>query len=145
MEYLNKLKKWILRKKCYKRTNHQTDAQTDWAKFDPSHFELSSADRTLSINQGGSKKPQKNQQLACFHSPTNPQSQCSPAFYLSNQNYLIHFWDTANFMILWPEWPRPFLTKPTLNLLKNLLASLNIHQYLKNQFIRSLHFWDSPI
>ena len=138
MEYLNKLKKVL-------QTNKPPNRCTDWAKFDPSHFELSSADRTLSINQGSKKNRKKINNLPAFTPPTNPQSQCSPAFHLSNQNYLIHFWDTANFMILWPEWPRPFLTTPALNLLKNLLASLNMHQYLKNQFIQFLQFWDSQL
>ena len=25
----------------------------------------------------------------------------------------IHSWDTANFRVLWPDWPHPFLTTPT--------------------------------
>ena len=45
----------------------------------------------------------------------------------------IHSWDTANFRVLWPDWPHPFLTMPTQKKIDQLLIYVNFYQHAKNQ------------
>ena len=56
---------------------------------------------------------------------------------------LIHSWDTADFRVSWTKRPWSFLTTPTQKSLDQLLASLYLFQRAKNQFIPSVHFWDT--
>ena len=46
----------------------------------------------------------------------------------------VHFWDTVSFKVSWPDWPHPFMTMPTQKKFDQLLISLNLYQYAKNQF-----------
>ena len=41
------------------------------------------------------------------------------------------------------KWPRPVLTTFTQKSFKLLLVFLNLHQHAKNQFIPSIHSWDT--
>ena len=56
---------------------------------------------------------------------------------------LIHSCDTADFRVSWTKRPWSFLTTPTQKSLDQLLASLYFFQRAKNQFIPSVHFWDT--
>ena len=55
----------------------------------------------------------------------------------------IHSWDTANFRVLWPDWPHPFLTMPTQKISDQLLICVNLYQHVKNRFIPYVHSSDS--
>ena len=55
---------------------------------------------------------------------------------------LILFWDTANLSVLRPEWPHPFLTKPTTMFFVQLLISVTLHQNAKNQVFSSFYSTD---
>ena len=93
---------WIPRKKCHKRTDRWT-RRLSWIL------------RTLSINQGSRKLTKINKPA---FTPPIIHNLCD-AFYLFNQNVLIiHSWDTVNFIIYWLPWTHPFLTIPTLKMLK---------------------------
>ena len=50
---------------------------------------------------------------------------------------------SADFRVSWTKWPHPFLTRPTQKLLKQLFTFLNLHHHAKNQFIPSIHSWDT--
>ena len=57
-------------------------------------------------------------------------------FYQHTKNQLSPLnpsWGTTNFSVLRPEWPHPFLTTPTSIFFHQLLISMNLHQYPKNQ------------
>ena len=54
-----------------------------------------------------------------------------------------HSYNTADFRVLWTTWPHPFLTTPTIKLLRQLLALLNLLQHAENQFIPSIHSWNA--
>ena len=47
----------------------------------------------------------------------------------------IHSWDTANFRVLWPDWPHPFLAMPIQKFFDQLLIYVNLYQHAKNQAI----------
>ena len=47
------------------------------------------------------------------------------------------FLSTANFSILRPEWPHSFLTTPMPIFFNQLLISMNLHEYAKNQAFSS--------
>ena len=51
--------------------------------------------------------------------------------------------ETANFRVLWPHWPHPFLTMPTQKIFDQLLIFVNLYQHAKNQFIPSVHSSDT--
>ena len=71
------------KEKCYKRADKQMHREA--------------------ALQGPENQEKKNNKLA-FTPSTSPQSHCSHAFYLSNQNsFVTHSWDTANFTISWGE------------------------------------------
>ena len=55
----------------------------------------------------------------------------------------VHFWDTVNFRVLWPDWPHPFLTIPTQKSFDQLLIFMNLYQHAKNQFIPFVHSSDT--
>ena len=38
----------------------------------------------------------------------------------------IHSWDTANFRVLWPDWPHPFLAAPIQNFFDQILICICI-------------------
>ena len=68
------------------------------------------------------------------------------------KNHWINFWlswicssmlETANFRVLWPDWPYPFLTTPTQQIFDQLLIFVNLYQHAKNQFIPYLHSSDT--
>ena len=61
------------------QTKKQTDEQADGAEFIG----------PLPYTRGPENRKKKKKNFP-FSLPINPQSQCSLAFYLSNQNYLIH-------------------------------------------------------
>ena len=42
-------------------------------------------------------------------------------------SFNVHFWDTVNFKVPWPDWPRPFLTMPTQ---KKLSSTFNICEFV---------------
>ena len=48
-----------------------------------------------------------------------------------------------DFRVLWTKRSWSFLTTPAQKSLSQLLASINLYQHGKNQFIRSVHFWDT--
>ena len=50
--------------------------------------------------------------------------------------------DTASFCVLKPELPHPFLTIPTPIFFNQLLVSINLYQYAKNQAFSSCCFRD---
>ena len=72
---------------------------------------------------------------------------------LSNQKLLHHsqhaknqlksYTHPANFRVSWSKWLNPFLTTPTQKSVKSLLSFLNLQQQTKNQFILSIHSWDT--
>ena len=47
----------------------------------------------------------------------------------------VNFWDKVNFRVLWPDWPRPFLTMSTQKNFDYLLIYVNLYQHAKNQTI----------
>ena len=47
----------------------------------------------------------------------------------------VHFWDTVNFRVMWPDWPRPFLIMHTQKIFDQLLVYVNLYQHAKNQAI----------
>ena len=51
--------------------------------------------------------------------------------------------ETANFRVLGPGWPYPFLTKPTQKCFDQLLIFVNLYQHAKSQFIPSVHSSDT--
>ena len=55
----------------------------------------------------------------------------------------IPFWDTANFSILRPQWPQPFLTIPTTIFSNHPLVSINLNQNEKTHAFSSFYFKDS--
>ena len=74
---------------------------------------------------------------------------------LSNQKLLHHsqhaknqlksYTHPANFRVSWSKWLNPFLTTPTQKSVKSLLSFLNLQQQTKNQFILSIHSWDTVL
>ena len=50
--------------------------------------------------------------------------------------------ETANFRVLWPDWPHPFFSILTQKIFDQLLIFLNLYQHAKNQFIPSVHSSD---
>ena len=46
-------------------------------------------------------------------------------------------WDTADFWVLRPEWPRPFLTTPTAIFFNQFLICTNLYEHSKNQVFSS--------
>ena len=50
---------------------------------------------------------------------------------------------SADFRVSWPKWPCPFLTRPTQKSLKQLFTFQNLHHHAKNQYIASIHSWDT--
>ena len=72
---------------------------------------------------------------------------------LSNQKLLHHsqhaknqlksYTHPANFRVSWSKWLNPFLTMPTQKSVKSVLSFLNLQQQTKNQFILSIHSWDT--
>ena len=55
----------------------------------------------------------------------------------------IHFWDTANLRVPWPDWPHPFLTILSQKIFDRLLICLNLYQHELNKLIASVHSWDT--
>ena len=51
--------------------------------------------------------------------------------------------ETANFWVLWPPWPHPFLTMPTQKTFDQLLIFVNLYQHAKNQLIPTVHSSDT--
>ena len=51
--------------------------------------------------------------------------------------------ETANFRVLSPDWPHPFLTKPTQKSFDQRLIFVDLYQHAKNQFIPSIHSPDT--
>ena len=44
----------------------------------------------------------------------------------------VHSGDTANFWVLWPDWPHPFLIIPNQKCFDQLLIYMNLHHMQKN-------------
>ena len=52
----------------------------------------------------------------------------------------IHFWDTANFRVPWPDRPHPFLAIPTQKIFDQFLIYVNLYRHAKDQDFFNL-FW----
>ena len=49
----------------------------------------------------------------------------------------------SRFKVSLTKWPHPCLPKSTQKNINQILAFLNLHQHTKNQFIPSIHSWDT--
>ena len=55
--------------------------------------------------------------------------------------YCIHSWDSANFKVLWPEWPPTFLTILIQKCFSQLWPFMTLYDHVKNKAISSFFFW----
>ena len=75
------------------------------------------------------------------HSKLSKQLLAFLNFYQHTKNQfipLVPFTDTANFSVVRPDWPQPFLTKLTPIFFKQLLISINLYQHAKNNAFSSM-------
>ena len=54
----------------------------------------------------------------------------------------VHFKNTVNFWVLWPDWSDPFLTMPTQKISNYLLVCVDFCRLSKIQLLQTIHSWD---
>ena len=57
----------------------------------------------------------------------------------------VHFWDSVNFRVSWPDWPHQFLNMTTQIIFNQLSIFVNLCQHAKNQLFHLFIFQTQSI